>query len=112
MTNLKKLILIAGVSLLAACGGDDAGKFVGKWIDPTPQEKVKGWGAVNDLTNDISIIAKSNNEVEVTANVMGREKKTIYAVDGQNILKGQRVVYTLEGNELVRAGTGLRLVRK
>lgn len=112
MNNLKRLMMVAGFALLAACGGEDTGKFVGEWVDPTPQEKVKGWGAVNDITNDISIKANGSSKVELTASVMGREKKSIYDVEGQNILDGKRVIYTLEGDELVRVGTGLKLVRK
>jgi len=106
-----------GLVLMTACS-DSASKFVGEWVDPTPKEEKKNGG--NWLpeirgTNDITIKkASESNRVEITSDLFGHgEKKDIFNVDGNNIIHPLGgVVYTLEGNELVKRGGKVKLVRK
>lgn len=111
MKTFQKLLLVAGFALLAACG-NDADKFVGEWVDPSPKkEESAGWLPKINSSNDITIKAGGSNKVEITATVFDSKMKNIYEVEGANIIDGSRVIYTLEGNELVKS-SGLRLVRK
>lgn len=113
MKTFKTLMLVTGFALLAACGGNNSEKFVGEWVDPTPKEESKGVGGLDiDFSNDIVIKANGSNKVEVTLNVFGREMKVIQDVDGENIIDEGRVIYTLDGDALVKAGSNIRLVRK
>ncbi|KXU38554.1 hypothetical protein AXE65_12820 [Ventosimonas gracilis] len=111
MGSFKKLGLVAGFALLAACGSD-ADKFAGEWIDPSPkkaEEKSDPFSYAS--TNDITIKAVDSNKVEVTSDIFGREHKNVYSVNGENIISGTRVIYTLKGDELVDS-LGKRLIRK
>lgn len=111
MKAFQKIMIVAGFALLAACGGN-ADKFVGDWVDPSPKkEEGASWLPKINTSNNITIKASGSSKVEITATVLDRQMKNVYEVDGSNILDGSRVIYTLEGNELVKS-SGIRLVRK
>lgn len=112
MKTIQKLLLVAGFALLAACG-NDADKFAGVWVDSSPKKEEVKSGPIPSYksTKDITIKAVGSKEVEVTSTIFEREKKNVYPVDGANIISGTRVIYTLEGDELVTR-SGDRLIRK
>ncbi len=115
MNNFKKVVLIAGFALLAACGNNSE-KFVGVWIDPSPVVEDKGTGmfksVVKKVRADTVIKENGDNKVMVTGPLFGSAGEKIYEVDGANIMgSGGRVLYALDGDELVTI-SGLRLVRK
>jgi len=100
LNTFKKLWLVAGFALLAACGGN-AEKFVGEWIQiDTPVKP-----------HTIIITAKGSNQVELDQELVGTRTKKMYVVDGDNLLSSSKVLYTLEGEHLVTPG-GRKFVRK
>lgn len=110
MNTFKKLLLVAGFALLAACGGN-ADKFVGEWIDSNPGEEKIIYGRNVNAPLEITIKANGSSEVEITRIISDNEKKNVYVVDGDNILSSGRVIYTLKGDKLVN-GSGVTLIRK
>lgn len=110
MNNLKKIMLMAGFALLAACGGG-ADKFAGNWIDPNPGKEEIVFGVNVNKPFQISIKATKSNEVEITQVISETPRSIIYKVDGDMILSGPRVMYKLEGDKLV-SSSGLVLVKK
>lgn len=110
MNNLKKIMLMAGFALLAACGGG-ADKFEGNWIDPNPGEEKIVFGINVNQPLQLSIKATKSNEVEITQVISDSPQKNIFKVDGDIIISGSRVLYTLKGDKLV-SSAGTVLVKK
>lgn len=85
---MQRFLLIALLStFLAACGGNDASKFVGQWVDPTPKPQavketgyLAGVSEMLESSNDVTIERADSNSVFVTVNIYGNEHKSRYKV--------------------------------
>lgn len=110
MNKFKTIILVAGFSMLAACGGG-ADKFTGDWVEPNPGEEKIVFGVNVNEPMQISIKATKSSEVEITQVISDTPRKNIYKVDGDMILNGPRVIYKLDGDKLV-SSSGMVLVKK
>jgi len=113
LKRLKMLMLVTGFTLLGACGKEPADKFVGEWVDPRPPkvEDKKSWFGPDDPL-DVIIKPIDDNRVEITRTMLRREMKNIFEVKENNILSTNKILYTLEGDQLIDVISNVKLVRK
>lgn len=103
---MKRFFILAVFSaFLTACGGNDAQKFVGEWIDPEP----------TSLGYDQSVTIKKadGNNVFVTYSVYGSEKTIKIKVDKNSLVdEFGKVMYKLIDDTKLDAGDGDILNKK
>lgn len=106
---MKRFLVIALLSaFLVACGGDDASKFVGQWVDSAPKPEaveetgyLAGVSAMFESSNDVSIESAGKNKVFVTIDIFGEEYKQVYEVVKNSLVdEDGRVEFELTDGKL------------
>lgn len=113
---MKQILVITFFSVfLAACGDNDAHKFVGQWIDPDPDEPISLFGGpgIEVDNDDVFIEDAGNNKVFVTVKVHGNDHKTTANIVKNSIVsESGKVRFEYKDGKLYYLAVGKLLDKK
>lgn len=108
---MKKIFLISFIfSLLAACGGNDTGKFIGEWIDPEPKPASQ---FDPGLDRSRVITDAGGDKVFITFDVWGNtQKHTSKVVKNSIVDETGKVEYELISDTKLRIVSSDKILNK